>query len=177
MDNDTNFALATALKQAGVEVKALVFPTGFEPDSVGSPAWSSVQGDYFDTGFRPVQLPNEGTKQLESALQKYEGRPPSQFPTLNIYESWLGADLMIKGLQLAGPNPTRAAVIKDLRNIKSYNGNGLLPESINYSTIFGHDLPQNCGWYMRAEKTGFVPSSSKPVCGHDIPGTSTATSS
>jgi ABC-type branched-subunit amino acid transport system substrate-binding protein len=177
MDNDTNFALATALKQAGVEVKALVFPTGFEPDSVGSPAWSSVQGDYFDTGFRPVQLPNAGTKQLVSALQKYEGRPPSQFPTLNIYESWLGADLMIKGLQLAGPNPTRAAVIKDLRNIKSYNGNGLLPESINYSTIFGHDLPQSCGWYLRAEKTGFVPSSSQPVCGHDIPGTSTATSS
>ena len=177
MDNNTNFALATALKQAGVKIKALVFPTGFEPDSVGSPDWSSVQGDYFDTGFRPVQVPNAGTKQLVSALQKYEGRPPSQFPTLNIYESWMGADLMIKGLQLAGPNPTRAAVIKDLRNLKSYNGNGLLPESINYSTIFGHDLPQSCGWYMRAEKTGFVPSSSKPVCGHDIPGTSTATTS
>ena len=51
-------------------------------------------------------------------------------------------------------------MIKDLRSIKSYNGNGLLPESINYSTIFGHDLPQSCGWYMRAEKTAFVPSSS-----------------
>ena len=57
MDNDTNFALATALKQAGVKIKALVFPTGFEPDSVGSPAWSAVQGDYFDTEFRPVQTP------------------------------------------------------------------------------------------------------------------------
>ena len=177
MDNDTNFALATALKQAGVTVKALVFPTGFEPDSVRSPAWSSVQGDYFDSGFRPVQIPNAGTRQLVSALEKYEDRPPSQFPTLNIYESWLGADLMIKGLELAGPNPTRAAVIRDLRDIKSYDGNGLLPESINYSTIFGHDLSKSCGWYMRAEKTGFVPSSSKPVCGHDIPGTSTATSS
>ena len=81
MDNDTNFALATALKQAGVKVKALVFPTGFEPESVGSPEWSSVQGDYFDTGFRPVQLPNAGTKQMVSALQKYEGRPPRSFLT------------------------------------------------------------------------------------------------
>jgi branched-chain amino acid transport system substrate-binding protein len=85
----------------------------------------------------------------------------------------MGADLMIKGLQLAGPDPTRAAVIKDLRHLKSYNGNGLLPESINYSTIFGHDLPQSCGWYMQARKTGFVPSSSEPVCGHDIQGSST----
>jgi ABC-type branched-subunit amino acid transport system substrate-binding protein len=176
MDNNTNFALATALKQAGVKVKALVFPTGFEPESVGSPAWSSVQGDYFDTGFRPVQLPDAGTKQLVSALQKYEDRSPSQFPDLNIYESWLGADLMIKGLQLAGPNPTRTAVIKDLRHLKSYNGNGLLPQSINYSTIFGHDLAQSCGWYMQAHKTGFVPSSNQPVCGHDISGTSTVPS-
>lgn len=177
MDNDTNLALATALRQAGVKVKALVFPTGFEPDVVGSPAWSSVQGDYFTTQFRPVQLPNAGTKQLVSALQKYEGRSPSKFPTFNIYESWLGADLMIKGLQLAGPSPTRAAVIKDLRHLKSYNGNGLLAQSINYSTIFGHDLPQQCGWYMVARSNGFVASSSQPVCGHDLPGTSNAPSS
>ena len=154
MDNDTNFALATALKQAGVNVKAVVFPTGFESDVVGSSAWSSLQGDYFATPFRPAQLPNTGTKQLVSALQKYEGRPPSHFPTFNINESWLGADLMIKGLQLAGPNPTRAAVIKDLRNLKSYNGNGLLPQSINYSTIFGHDLPKQCGWYCRQKRRG-----------------------
>ncbi len=101
----------------------------------------------------------------------------SEFPDFSITESWLGADLMIKGLQLAGPNPTRAAVIKDLRNVKSYDGNGLLPNPIDYSTIFGHDLPLACGWYLRAEKNGFVPISTQPVCGHDIPGTSTLPSS
>jgi len=177
MDNNSNFALATALKQAGVKLKAVVFPTGFLPAVVNSPSWQTLQGDYFDSEFRPVQLPNAGTKQLVSALQKYEGRPPSQFPDFNIYESWLGADLMIKGLELAGANPTRANVIKDLRNLKSYNGNGLLPSSINYSTIFGHDLPELCGWYMKAEPKGFVATSSQPVCGSDIPGTSTASSS
>jgi branched-chain amino acid transport system substrate-binding protein len=177
MDNNSNFALATSLKQAGVKIKSLVFPTGFEPDIVGSPAWQAVQGGYFLTGFRPTQLPNAGTQQMVSALQKYQGRPPSKFPTFNIYESWLGADLMIKGLQLAGANPTRANVIKDLRNLKSYNGNGILPVSINYSTIFGHDLDPTCEWYMRAQQSGFVPVSTQPVCGHDIPGTSTASSS
>ncbi len=88
----------------------------------------------------------------------------------------MGAALMIKGLQLAGPNPTMAALVKDLRNLKSYNGNGLLPESINYSTIFGHDLPQTCGWYMIARPHGFVPASTQPMCGHDLPGTSTVPS-
>jgi branched-chain amino acid transport system substrate-binding protein len=176
LDDNSNFALAQAMKDAGVKVKAMVFPTGFDPAVVGSPAWSSVQGGYFDSEFRPVQVPNAATKQMASALQKYEGRPPSQFPNFAIYESWLGADLMIKGLQLAGNNPTRANVIKDLRSIKSYNGNGLLPSSINYSTIFGHDLPEACGWYLQARPKGFVPVSTQPVCGHDLPGTTTVSS-
>jgi branched-chain amino acid transport system substrate-binding protein len=176
LDDNSNFALAKAMKDAGVKVKALVFPTGFDPSVIGSPAWSSVQGGYFDSEFRPVQVPNAATKQLTSALQKYEGRPPSQFPNFAIYESWLGADLMIKGLQLAGDNPTRANVIKDLRNLKSYNGNGLLPSTIDYSTIFGHDLPEACGWYLQAQAKGFVPVSTQPVCGHDLPGTTTVPS-
>jgi len=174
MDNNSNFALAKALENDGVKTKVLVFPTGYEPDIISSPVWKTVQGDYFDTEFRPVQLPDAGTRQMVAALKKYGGRPTSQFPSFNIYESWLGADLMIKGLEMAGPNPTRANVIKDLRSIKSYNGNGLLPVSINYSTIFGHDLSSICGWYMQAKPKGFVPTSTQPICGHDIPGTSTA---
>jgi len=78
---------------------------------------------------------------------------------------------------MAGPNPTRATVIKDLRGLKSYNVNGLLPKPINYATIFGHDQSPICAWVMQAEKTGFKALSSQPVCGTDIPGTSTASSS
>ena len=81
---------------------------------------------------------------------------------------------MIKGLEMAGTNPTRAAVIKDLRGLKAYNVNGLLPVSINYSTIFGHDPPETCLWFMQAQSTGFVPVSPQPSCGKDVPGTSTA---
>jgi branched-chain amino acid transport system substrate-binding protein len=175
MDNNSNFALATALKQAGAKVKAMTFPTGYESDLINGPAWQAVQGAYFDIGFRPTTQPNAGTQQLVAALQKYQGRPPSKFPTYEIYESWLGADLMIRGLQLAGPNPTSAAVIKKLRGITSYNANGLLPDPINYSTIFGHDLQRSCGWYFQAQPKGFVPvPGAQPWCGTDIPGTSTA---
>jgi branched-chain amino acid transport system substrate-binding protein len=173
LDDNSNFALATALKQDGVKPKVVVFPTGFEPNVVGSPAWSSLQGGYFDTTFRPFQLPNAGTKQMQSALEKYAHFSPSQFPTFDQYESWLGADLMIKGLELAGPNPTHASVIHALRNLKTYNGNGILPENLNFSTDFGKDLPKSCGWYMIAEKNGFVPASSQPYCGVDIPNTTT----
>jgi branched-chain amino acid transport system substrate-binding protein len=176
LDDNSNFALATALKQAGVKPKVAVFPTGYEPSLVNSSSWDAVQGGYFDSEFRPFALPNAGTRQMQSALEKYEHFSSSQFPNFSQYESWMGADLMIKGLELAGKNPTQAGVIAALHNLKSYNGNGLLPETINYSTIFGHDLPQLCGWYMIAEKNGFVPSSTAPVCGKDIPGTTTVQS-
>jgi branched-chain amino acid transport system substrate-binding protein len=173
LDDNSNDALATALRQEGVKPKVMVFPTGYEPSAIGGPAWSSVQGGYFDTTFRPFSVPNAGTTQMQSALKKYAHFKGSQFPSFSQYESWLGADLMIKGLQLAGPDPTHASVISALRNLKSYNGNGILAQSINYSTIFGHDLPKACGWYMKAEKNGFVATSSQPTCGTDLPNTTT----
>jgi branched-chain amino acid transport system substrate-binding protein len=176
LDDNSNVALATALRAAGVKPKVMVFPTGYEPSIVKSPAWSDVQGGYFDSEFRPFDLPNAGTQQMQAALDKYEHFKSGQFPSYSQYESWLGADLMIKGLELAGKNPTRAGVIHSLRNLTAYNGNGLLPITIDYSTIFGHDTAKACGWYMIAEKNGFVPASSQPWCGTDIPGTTTASS-
>ena len=177
MDNNSNFALAEALHQAGVKIKAGLFATGYEPDVINSPAWSSLQGDYFYALFRPWVLPDAGTEQMQAAMEKYAHYTKSDFPSFSQYEAWLGADLMIKGLQLAGPNATRAAVIKDLRGLKSYNANGLLPESFDYATDFGHDPHPQCAWMMQAQKTHFVAVSSKPFCGTDIPGTSTANAS
>ncbi len=177
MVDSSNFAMATAFRQAGVPLKAVVFPTGYEPSAVTSPAWSQLQGYYFDTEFRPFSAPNAGTQAMQAGLIKYDHFSKSRFPTLNEYEAWVGADLMIQGLLGAGKNPTPAATIKVLRSVKSYNGNGLLPVPLDYSTNFGHDTSPACGWYLRAEKNGFALVSKKPFCGTDIPGTSTANAS
>jgi ABC-type branched-subunit amino acid transport system substrate-binding protein len=173
LDDNSNFALATALEQEGVKPKVTVFPTGYEPDVIGSPAWSSLQGGYFETEFRPFSLPDAGTQQMQAALEKYEHFKSSQFPGFDQYESWLGAGLMIEGIEKAGANPTHASVNRALRSITNWNGGGLLPETINFTNDFGKDLPKSCGWYMIAEKNGFVPSSSQPYCGTDLPGTTT----
>jgi hypothetical protein len=84
---------------------------------------------------------------------------------------------MIKGLQMAGPNPTHAGVIKALRSITSYDANGLLPNPIDYATTFGHDPPKQCVWVLQARKNGFVSTSSQTICGTDITGTSTVNAS
>ena len=173
LDDNSNFALTASLGQDGVKAKVLVFPTGYEPSVINSTSWQAVQGDYFDTTFRPFQLPDASTQQMQSALDKYAHFTSGEFPNFSQYESWLGADLMIKGIQLAGTNATHAGIIKALRNLRAYNGNGLLPITIDYSTIFGHNPAETCGWYLRAAKSGFVPVSSQPICGKDLPGTTT----
>ena len=114
---------------------------------------------------------------MQAAMEKYAGFTSTQFPTFGQYEAWAGADLMIKGLLLAGPNPTRSAVITDLRGVTSYNANGLLPVTHDYSTNFGKNPPETCAWIMQAEKSGFVLNSPTPACGTDLPHTSTAGSS
>ena len=105
LDNNSNYALATALKQAGVKLKAVLFATGYEPTVIHSPAWTTLQGDYFLSLFRPFSLPNAGTEQMQAAMEKYANFTSTQFPNFGQYEAWAGADLMIKGLLLAGAEP------------------------------------------------------------------------
>ena len=174
MDANSNYALATALQQAGVKLKAAIYATGYQPDVIHSTDWKVLQGGYFLSLFRPWDLPNAATQQMQAAMEKYAHFTKTQFPNFGQYESWAGADLMIKGLQMAGANPTRAAVIKDLRGLKSYNAGGLLPVSFNYSTDFGHNPAKTCAWVMKAVPNGFTPLSSQPSCGTDLAGTSTA---
>jgi len=170
MDNASNLALVTAMKDAGVHLKVTVLATGLEPDVVDQPGWSDLQGAYFVSQFWPTQVPTPATRSFQAALAKYAHRPPSQFPTFNVYEGWLGADLFIRGLEAAGPSPSRAGFITDLRKVTSYDGGGLLPESFDYATIFGHDAPISCSFVLRAEQHGFAPLSEQPLCGPIVQG-------
>jgi Periplasmic binding protein len=47
MIDSSNFALARALKQAGGQVKAAVFATGYDSAVIHSPVWPYLLGDYF----------------------------------------------------------------------------------------------------------------------------------
>ena len=171
-----NAPLSLAFKQAGVKLKGMYFPDGYSPALIHSPAWAGVQGDTFEVQAHPFYEPNAGTEAMQSALEKYDGWTKSQFPTADQDQAWLGAQLMMQGIQGAGSNPTHAGVIKYLRSIKSWNGDGLLPFNIDYATGFGHMSSPNCIWLTKAEKNGFVPEGKNPVCGTYLPGTTSLSS-
>jgi hypothetical protein len=142
-----------------VHPKVVSFATGYEDSLVNSNVWSTAQGAYFATGFRPFNVPmNTGTTAMKASLMKYGNYTASQFPDYGMYEAYLRADLMIQGLEKAGANPTSASVIKALRS-SAYNGDGVLAITLNYATSFGYNTNQQCTWYELAGKTGFTATS------------------
>jgi len=124
------------------------------------------------TPYRPVLVGNDGTKALQTAMQKYENRPTSQFPTYGIYAGWLAAELTIKGIELAGSTPTSAGIIKALRGVTDWNGNGILAGTTNYATNFGKAANPSCTWLLKAGKTAFEMVQKTTVCGALIAGKS-----
>jgi branched-chain amino acid transport system substrate-binding protein len=120
-----------------------------------------------------VELQTAATKTLQQALATYEhftGIPDNEY-----YYGWISADLLIKGLEVAGANPTHQSYISGLRNVTDYNAGGLIPVPIDF-TQFGKPPSEACTWYLQLTGTTFVPSpsSGKPVCGTLMPNSNQA---
>ena len=122
MDDNSNFALMQDLRNAGSKAKGML-ATGLEPTVIGSGAWPALQGSYFFQVWKPSQLKTKTNIAMQSALKKYEHVPTKTFPDWAVYEGWIGATLMIKGLQLAGSNPTSQSIISKLRKVTNFTGN------------------------------------------------------
>lgn len=167
----SSIALSEALANAGVHIKVNVFSAGLDPSIIPTPAWSSVQGVYFSSLFRLPVYGGQAIKNMQAALKTYVNRPTSQFPTFNIYEGWLGVQLMALGVERA-KSTTPAKVIPALRSVTNWTGGGLLADSIDYATVFGKGVSPSCSWYLVAKKSGFVPVGTKPLCGTTIKGKS-----
>jgi branched-chain amino acid transport system substrate-binding protein len=165
MDNNTNFAILSTSKQNGLDLKVPVAATGYGQSVLDDPtAAQTAQGAYFISEGPP--LDSKAEKDFRAALQKYAGF--SGVPGFDWYQGWTNMDLMIKGLEVAGKNPTRQSFITNLRNVTSYDAGGLLPNSIDLSlAAFGKAPPKSCQWYAKLQGTTFVPipSDGSTVCG------------
>jgi branched-chain amino acid transport system substrate-binding protein len=115
-----------------------------------------------------VELGSPATKAMQAAFLKYDHY--SGDPDFGWYQGWTSMDLMIKGLEVAGQNPTRQSFISNLRQVTSYDAGGLVATPLDY-TQFGKAPASLCAWYVRLEGAQFVltPSDGKPVCGTVIP--------
>ncbi len=170
LDANTNFAILTAAKQAGIHVKAAVSATGYGQALLDdTSALADANGTYFLAPGLPVELETTATKAFQAALAKYASF--TGVPAFDSYEGWGGADLMIKGLQLAGKNPTQTSVIDQLHKVTAYTGNGLFYPANLTLKEFGKAPKTQCAYMvqLRGSKFAPVPSNGKPSCGKLIP--------
>jgi branched-chain amino acid transport system substrate-binding protein len=166
-----NVALSTALKQGGVQAKRL-YATSYDQNILSSPsALSASQGDY--TEIDPINFsnPNAAAQTMLANLKQYTAFKGG-IPSLNIAFGYLSADLMIKGLEMAGSPPSRATFISQLRGVATYDAGGLLPSPVTFTNFGTVDMlpTTSCAYFVQIEGSKYipVPANGKPVCGNRV---------
>jgi branched-chain amino acid transport system substrate-binding protein len=168
--DSSNTALAQTLKDAGSNAKMLFFQ-GYDQSVLdSSSARSSLDGAYFATSvIFDRSIPQ--VKTMLDAMVKYGGLKPGAIPNFGMWTSYVAADMFIRGLELAGQNPTRESFITNLRKLPSYDADGLLPTPAKPSA-FGtiDEFPARfCGLFVRLAGDKFVPvQGNGSVCGDRI---------
>jgi branched-chain amino acid transport system substrate-binding protein len=171
-DPNTGFALETALRQLGVDVKVALLLTGYGGDllQAGPGALQAGQGVYFLTVFEPVEMHTSATKQFQNML-KSVGVVTE--PTASEYDGYASVDLLVRGLKVAGPNPNQAGLISALSTVTDFSAAGLLgSHTLNLGQRIGFTGgPDNCSYVTKLSGSGFalVPGA-EPVCGNFISG-------
>lgn len=122
----------------------------------------------------PLDLHTAADQRFVANLKKYDPHYKGGYPSYGLTGSYLSADLMITGLELAGRNPTRSAFIHNLSKVSSWNAGGLLPNQANF-THFGHANKTGCMYVTKVVGTQFVTiHNKKPYCGKQIPNSDVA---
>jgi len=152
-------AMATAVSQAGLTNVKKVFFTGYDQNTLATQAaQTAFNGSYFpNTLLFDPSIPQINT--MMQNLAKYDSSyKAGAIPDFGTWGSYISAQLMIYGLQKAGQNPTRKAFISDLRQVSSWDDNGLLPSPTQF-TNFGSPAmlpPTACEYVVQLQDGKFV---------------------
>ncbi len=162
---DGGISIMQALKQQGVTLKGVSL-VGLSDPAVLKTANGALEGVLgTNYGTVPVGVNNRAVKTFAGGMKAAGLNPYSAAAP----QGFLGADLFIKGLKVAGKCPTRESFINNLRNVTNYDGAGLLPEKISFKGpgLVANGNPALCTWYMIAKGTDLVPDA-KATCGAKI---------
>jgi len=157
-------AIGQAMKQQGLDPAAVYIPAMTDPEVIkqaAGPLEGVISSGY---GTVPVTLDAPAVKgyfdgMTAGGLSPYLPLAPVGF---------LSADILVKGLQAAGPCPTREAVISALRAVTDYDGGGMLPGPVSFAPgLVPNGTPSNCTWFVTIHDGVGVPDE-QATCGETI---------
>jgi branched-chain amino acid transport system substrate-binding protein len=102
-----------------------------------------------------------------AGLRKYDPSYTGGAPDIGTYGGWEAANLMIEGLEVAGPNPTRQSFIKNLRKVTNWTDSGLSGTPINFEHFGVAPKTGACTRYLTFNGKAYVayPSDGRAFCG------------
>jgi branched-chain amino acid transport system substrate-binding protein len=165
LDTAGNTGLMSALKQAGVKLKPVVFPGGYSPLVLGLATYDDV---YFGIEFKPFEVTPSWP-----GLDEFKKWMASTKPTAVLSQitavGWLSANTMIEGIKAAGEScPTRKAFINNLRIEKGYTADGFFSDlPIDFAKVYDNTF--KCVYYVHVQNQQFVPQfNGKPFCAKQV---------
>jgi ABC-type branched-subunit amino acid transport system substrate-binding protein len=154
MDPSGNTLVYTGLKKANLNNVGMYWPNGYDVQTLHDYA-SQMEGVYFglqEVPFQDAAKSPEMQRYIAQMAKIYPGEAPGEE---SLY-GWVVASLFVKGLQMAGPNPTRSSLVKKLNTITNWTGNGLIPRVDWTKQHFG-DGPTDCTAVVQVQNGKFVP--------------------
>jgi ABC-type branched-subunit amino acid transport system substrate-binding protein len=165
VDATTFFQIMRAMRAADPTIKILSVD-GY--DSAVLAIGRELKGMSVFSDFLPFETPTAAHRTFLDAMALYA---PEQQEAANeiALTGWIDTDLFLRGLQAAGPCPTRQAFMTNLRAVSNYTAGGLLASPVNLNTVFGQLTL--CYSFLRISSDGerFVPVGDKPLCGTRLP--------
>ena len=171
-DPNTSFALITALRQAGVDLKAALLPTGYGSDTTqaGPGALSAAQNVFFALQYEPIEMQTAATKQFAGDLKSAGVTTQA---TLAEYHGYASVGLLVQALKATSGKPAASTILTALTGIHSWDGLGLFGGrkiDINDRAANPGGV-DNCAWITELKGDSFtLVKAADPICGTVIPG-------
>ncbi|MBL7500453.1 ABC transporter substrate-binding protein [Frankia sp. CNm7] len=136
-----------AAKAGGVTVDVALSAAGYGEELLAK--GSAVGGMSVVVGYTSFEASTPAMQAYQTAMATYA--PELADPNVETaLASYVAADEMLAGLELAGPCPTRDAFITNLRNVKDFDGGGLIaPTDLSNPTA-----PASCFNFVKADPAG-----------------------
>jgi branched-chain amino acid transport system substrate-binding protein len=164
----SNVAFASAIKNAGLNVKQFYY-TSYTQATLDNPsAAAALDGTYGQASIIAGHTTTaSATQQLYNTLKQYDPSYHGGLLDNGATIAWAATDAMIEGLKLAGPNPTRAIFISKLRTVTDYTIGGLSGTPIDFNYLTGNLPAQQCTNFVQLDGKAFhpVPADGSPTCG------------
>jgi branched-chain amino acid transport system substrate-binding protein len=167
MVTSTNVALAQALQQNGVQMKAILMATGYGQEFLDSPAARSLPDTtYFGVPAKPIEVNDSATKRFQADLKRYAKF--TGVPDYGMYTGYILADFTVAGLERAGKNPTRQGFVDGARGLGTYDQAGLACKPVDVSAAGVGKAPSTgCSYMVQLKDGKFVayPKNGKAMTG------------